>query len=85
MQNAYYPDMASYVEALAIALKTEYKAIVDAGFILQIDAPDLAMERHTLFHDKPLEEFLAFMRVVMDATNRALEDIPRDRVRLHVC
>lgn len=84
MQNAYYKDMAAYVDALAKALKTEYKTIIDAGFILQIDAPDLAMERHTLFHDKPLSEFLAFMRLVIDAINKALEDIPRDRVRLHV-
>jgi 5-methyltetrahydropteroyltriglutamate--homocysteine methyltransferase len=53
--------------------------------VLQIDAPDLALERHTLFQDKPLAEFLAFVQVVVAAINRALDGIPRDRVRLHVC
>jgi 5-methyltetrahydropteroyltriglutamate--homocysteine methyltransferase len=85
MQNAYYDDLAAYVEALGAALRTEYEAIVGAGFLLQIDAPDLALERHTLFQDKPLEDFLAFVRVVVATTNRALAGIPRDRVRLHVC
>ena len=85
MENAHYPDMDAYLEALADALATEYKAIVEAGFVLQIDAPDLAMERHTLFADKPLSEFLAFARASVAAINRALQGIPRDRVRLHVC
>jgi 5-methyltetrahydropteroyltriglutamate--homocysteine methyltransferase len=85
MRNAHYPDMASYVAALGAALRTEYRAIVDAGFLLQIDAPDLAMERHTLFNDRPLADFLAFARIVVDAINLALEGIPRERVRLHVC
>jgi 5-methyltetrahydropteroyltriglutamate--homocysteine methyltransferase len=85
MQNDYYDELASYVQAIAAALRTEYTAIAAAGFILQIDAPDLALERHTLFQDKPLGEFLAFVRVVVAAINSALEGIPRDRVRLHVC
>jgi len=63
MQNAYYADLDAYVAALADALRVEYHAIVDAGFVLQIDAPDLALERHTLFQDKPLSEFLDFARV----------------------
>jgi 5-methyltetrahydropteroyltriglutamate--homocysteine methyltransferase len=53
--------------------------------VLQIDAPDLALERHTLFQDKPLEEFLAFVRIVVAAINDALVGIPREQVRLHVC
>ena len=61
------------------------RAIVEAGFLLQIDAPDLAMERHTLFHDKPLADFLAFVRLVVAAIGEALAGLPRDRVRLHVC
>ena len=77
--------MADYVEALATALATEYRAIIDAGYVLQLDAPDLAMERHTLFQDKPLGEFLDFVRLVVAASNRALGDIPAERVRLHVC
>jgi len=85
MQNDYYDDLEAYVNALAEALRTEYAAIAGAGFLLQIDAPDLALERHTLFQDKPLAEFLAFVRVVVAAINKALGGIPREKVRLHVC
>lgn len=85
MQNDYYADLDTYVNALAGALRIEYQTIASSGFILQIDAPDLALERHTLFQDKPLEDFLAFMRVVVAAINHSLEGIPREQVRLHVC
>lgn len=85
MQNAYYDDLPAYVSALAGALREEYQAIARAGFILQIDAPDLALERHTLFQDRPLEEFLAFVRIVVGAINGALEGIPQEQVRLHIC
>src|SRR5258706_5293304 len=85
MQNAHYDSLADYVGALALALAEEYRAIVSAGFILQIDAPDLAMERHAQFADKALEEFLAFARLVVAAVNGALAGVPRERVRLHVC
>jgi 5-methyltetrahydropteroyltriglutamate--homocysteine methyltransferase len=85
MQNDYYDELETYVNAIADALRTEYQAIAAAGFILQIDAPDLALERHTLFQDKPLADFLAFVRIVVAAINRALIGIPPDRVRLHVC
>jgi 5-methyltetrahydropteroyltriglutamate--homocysteine methyltransferase len=85
MQNDYYDDLEAYVNAIAEALQTEYQAITAAGFILQIDAPDLALERHTLFQDKPLADFLNFVRIVVAAINKALTGIPRDQVRLHVC
>src|SRR5262245_57789462 len=85
MQNAYYDDLEAYVNAIAEALRTEYATIAAAGFLLQIDAPDLALERHTLFQDKPLEDFLAFVRMVVAAINRSLDGIPREQVRLHVC
>jgi 5-methyltetrahydropteroyltriglutamate--homocysteine methyltransferase len=85
MQNAFYDDLDSYVNALGEQLAIEYRAIVEHGFLLQIDAPDLALERHTLFQDKPLADFLAFARVVIAAINRALAGIPPERVRLHVC
>lgn len=85
MQNEYYADLESYVNAVAEALRTEYAAITAAGFILQINAPDLALERHTLFQDKPLADFLAFVRLVAAAINQALSGIPREQVRLHVC
>ncbi|MDP6689861.1 MAG: cobalamin-independent methionine synthase II family protein [Alphaproteobacteria bacterium] len=85
MQNEYYPDIETYVEALAAALSVEYHAIVGAGLLLQIDAPDLAMERHALFQGRPVEAFLQFAGCVMAAINRAVADIPRDQIRLHVC
>jgi 5-methyltetrahydropteroyltriglutamate--homocysteine methyltransferase len=85
MQNEHYQNLEAYVNALAEALRTEYTAITRAGFLLQIDAPDLALERHTLFQDKPLEEFLTFVRMVIAAINQALAGISRDQVRLHVC
>jgi 5-methyltetrahydropteroyltriglutamate--homocysteine methyltransferase len=85
MQNAHYDSLEAYVSALGEALQVEYAAIANAGFILQIDAPDLALERHTMFQDKPLAEFLEFVRVVVKVINKALGEIPREQVRLHVC
>jgi 5-methyltetrahydropteroyltriglutamate--homocysteine methyltransferase len=85
MRNAHYPSLEEYVAALARALSVEYQRIVEHGFVLQIDAPDLAMERHSLFADRPLGEFLAFVDLVIDAVNRATAPLPPERVRLHVC
>ena len=85
MLNAHYPSYDEYVTAVADALATEYRAIVDAGFVLQIDAPDLAMERHTSYADRTLADFQRFVDVNVAAINRALGDVPADRVRLHVC
>lgn len=85
MTNRYYPSIADYVAALGEALANEYRRVVEAGLILQIDAPDLGVERHTLFRDAPLEDFLAFGRAVMTAINRAIAGLSSDRVRLHVC
>ena len=85
MDNDHYPTMEAYINALAAALATEYQAIIDTGFLLQIDAPDLAMERHTYFQDRPLADFLEFANNVITAINTALKDIPKDKVRLHIC
>jgi 5-methyltetrahydropteroyltriglutamate--homocysteine methyltransferase len=85
MQNTYYGSLAEYVDAVADALAIEYEAILAHGFTLQIDGPDLAMERHRLFADRPLAEFLDFVGLTISAINRALANAPRDRVRLHVC
>jgi 5-methyltetrahydropteroyltriglutamate--homocysteine methyltransferase len=85
MDNRHYPSREAYVRAVAAALATEYRAIVDHGLLLQIDAPDLAMERHTLFAERPLGEFLEWVELVVDATNTALDGIDPARVRLHVC
>ncbi|MGB7543223.1 MAG: hypothetical protein WBM28_14565 [Burkholderiales bacterium] len=85
MQNDYYGSLADYMRAVADALRTEYEAIAAQGMVLQIDGPDLAMERHRLFADRPLAEFLEFVDLTVAAINRALTNVPRDRVRLHVC
>jgi 5-methyltetrahydropteroyltriglutamate--homocysteine methyltransferase len=85
MQNDHYGSLEEYVSAVAEALRTEYEAVAAAGFVLQIDAPDLAMERHRLFADRPLAEFLGFVELTVSAINRALAKVPREQVRLHVC
>jgi 5-methyltetrahydropteroyltriglutamate--homocysteine methyltransferase len=83
--NQHYDTLEEYLAALGEALRVEYEAIVGAGFVLQIDAPDLALERHISYKDAPLGEFVAFVEAVIAATNEALRNVPRDRVRLHVC
>jgi 5-methyltetrahydropteroyltriglutamate--homocysteine methyltransferase len=83
--NEHYDSMRSYLEALGRALQVEYEAIVGHGFVLQIDAPDLALERHITFKDKPVSVFVDFVEQVVAVINTALTNIPRDRVRLHVC
>lgn len=85
MENQHYATREEYVRAVAAALRTEYHAIVDRGLLLQIDAPDLAMERHVLFGDRPLTEFLDWVALVVDAINSSLEGIDPANVRLHVC
>jgi 5-methyltetrahydropteroyltriglutamate--homocysteine methyltransferase len=85
MKNAHYASFGEYLAALADALSVEYKAAVDAGFILQIDAPDLALERHLTYAERPVEDFVAFVESVIGEINRVLAGIPRERVRLHVC
>jgi 5-methyltetrahydropteroyltriglutamate--homocysteine methyltransferase len=85
MKNEYYDSFGAYLAAVAAALKIEYEAIVNAGFLLQLDCPDLALERHLTYNDRPLGEFLGFVEEVIEAINRAIVGVPRDRVRLHVC
>src|SRR6202041_3041234 len=71
--------------ALAAALANEYREIYDAGLVLQIDSPDLAMERHRFFSQLSDSEFLRQLALHVAAINKAIEGIPPDRVRLHVC
>lgn len=85
LRNRFYATERDYVAALGRALQPEYERIVAHGFVLQIDAPDLALERHAGFKDKPLAAFIDFADAVVDAINTALANIPKDRVRLHVC
>ncbi len=85
MRNAYYDTEDAYLDALGAALRVEYETIVAHGFLLQIDAPDLAMERHLSYQDRPLADFVGFVERVVAVINRALVNIPPDRVRLHAC
>jgi 5-methyltetrahydropteroyltriglutamate--homocysteine methyltransferase len=66
-------------------MKREYQAIVDQGFILQLDCPDLAMLRHTVYLDKSLAEFRNIIAVNVQALNHAIQNIPADRMRMHLC
>ena len=85
VKDEHYGDLDAYLTAIAAALRVEYEAIVARGFTLQIDAPDLAMERHTAFAQRPLGDFQAFIERVVAAINRALVNVPREKVRLHAC
>jgi 5-methyltetrahydropteroyltriglutamate--homocysteine methyltransferase len=85
MLNQHYDSHEAYLMALAKALSNEYRAIHDAGLVLQIDSPDLAMERHRFFSDLTDAEFLKRLELHIAAINLAIEGIPRDRIRLHVC
>ncbi len=85
LKNKHYKTEEAYVYALADVMKREYKAIVDAGFILQLDCPDLAMLRHTVYLDKSLADFRKIITVNVAALNHAIADIPADRMRMHVC
>jgi 5-methyltetrahydropteroyltriglutamate--homocysteine methyltransferase len=85
MLDAYYGSHERYVRALAREMRKEYELIVSRGFVLQLDCPDLAMERARFFQDEPLDSFLDAVALHVDAINEALVNIPRDRVRLHLC
>jgi 5-methyltetrahydropteroyltriglutamate--homocysteine methyltransferase len=85
MFNAYYDSHEAYLLALAREMSKEYRAIHEAGFILQIDSPDLAMDRAMFYRDLSVEQFVAAAEKHVAALNKAIEDIPRDRVRLHCC
>jgi len=83
--NRYYPSVELYLEAVAEAMRSEYEAIVAAGFVLQVDCPDLAMARHTGFQDLTEAEFLAQAHLQVEALNHALRNIPPTAARIHLC
>lgn len=85
LRNQYYPSHEAYLSALADAMKEEYQAIYQAGFLLQVDCPDLAMGRHIQFADTSLEEFRKNAALHVEALNHAVADIPPERMRLHLC
>ncbi|MCI0880151.1 MAG: hypothetical protein J4N78_14815, partial [Chloroflexi bacterium] len=83
--NQYFPSHEAYLARLADLMKEEYNAIHQAGFLLQVDCPDLAMGRHLRFPDLSNQEFLKIAEANIEALNHALSDIPPDRIRLHLC
>jgi len=83
--NRFYPTHAPYVEAIGEAMRVEYEAIVKAGFVLQLDCPDLAMARHTAFQDLTEAEFLKRAEHQVEVMNHALRSIPAESLRMHVC
>ena len=85
LPNRHYPTHEAYVEAVADAMREEYAAIVRAGFLLQVDCPDLAMSRHTAFQDLSESDFRKRAQCHVEALNHALAGVPADRVRIHVC
>ncbi len=81
----FYPSYRDYVFAMADAMHTEYQSIVDAGLVLQLDAPDLCIESSRKFQDLSRHQFLDIIALNIDAINRAIQGLPPDQVRLHVC
>jgi len=83
--NEYYPSHQAYLEALAEAMRSEYETIVNAGLVLSVDCPDLAMGRHIKFRDMDDDEFLRNAELQVEAMNHALAHVPADRTRMHIC
>lgn len=83
--NKHYPSQEAYLADLAEAMRTEYEAIVAAGFFLQLDCPDLAMSRHTGFQDLSEEAFLKVAQANVEALNAATANIPPEKMRMHIC
>jgi len=85
LQNRYYPSDEKYLYTLADVMRREYQAIVQAGFILQLDCPDLALGRHTQFAHLSLQQFRDVAAMHVEVLNHAVADIPADRMRMHIC
>jgi 5-methyltetrahydropteroyltriglutamate--homocysteine methyltransferase len=85
LKNQHYPSDEAYLYALADVMAREYRAIVDAGFVLQLDCPDLALSRHMVFAHLSLAEFRKVITTHVAALNHAVRDIPPERMRMHIC
>jgi 5-methyltetrahydropteroyltriglutamate--homocysteine methyltransferase len=83
--NDWYPTQDAYLEALGEAMRAEYEAIVGAGFLLQIDAPDFGMGRHTMYRGADVAEYLSAAARHVEVLNHALRNLPADRMRMHIC
>ncbi len=84
-RNDHYPSAEAYLEAIAEAMRVEYETVVAAGFVLQLDCPDLGMGRHIQYADLSLAEFRKKAQMHVEAFNHATRDIPSERMRLHLC
>ena len=85
LHNDFYKTRGAYLAALADAMKEEYETIVNAGLDLQLDCPDLALSRHMLFAEISDDEFVRIADAHVEALNHALQNVPQDRVRVHIC
>ena len=83
--NDHYKSQDDYLEAVAEGMRAEYELIAGSGLLVQIDAPDLAMGRHTMYRDRSVEEFLNRAARHVEVLNHALRNVAPDRVRMHVC
>ncbi|MEO5897524.1 MAG: cobalamin-independent methionine synthase II family protein [Vicinamibacterales bacterium] len=83
--NEYYGSHEAYLEALGEAMRPEYEAIVAAGFVLQIDCPDLGLGRHTMYKERTEAEYVRLATLHVEVLNHALRNVPADRARMHVC
>jgi 5-methyltetrahydropteroyltriglutamate--homocysteine methyltransferase len=83
--NDHYPTQDAYLEALGNAMQAEYEAIVGAGFLLQIDAPDFGMGRHTMYRSASADDYLKAAARHVEVLNHALRNLPADRMRMHIC
>jgi 5-methyltetrahydropteroyltriglutamate--homocysteine methyltransferase len=84
-RDDHYGNEEAYLAAIAEAMRHEYETVADAGFVLQIDCPDLAMGRHIQYADLPLPAFRRKAEMHVEALNHALRNIPADRLRMHLC
>jgi 5-methyltetrahydropteroyltriglutamate--homocysteine methyltransferase len=85
LKNQHYPTDEAYLYALADVMAREYRAIVDAGFVLQVDCPDLALSRHMVFAHLSLAEFRKVITMHVEALNHAVKEIAPERMRMHIC
>jgi 5-methyltetrahydropteroyltriglutamate--homocysteine methyltransferase len=83
--NRHYPSYEAYVQAIADVMQEEYEAIANAGFVLQLDCPDLAMAHHTSFQELGEADFLKRAAFHVEVLNHALRNVPADRARIHIC
>jgi 5-methyltetrahydropteroyltriglutamate--homocysteine methyltransferase len=84
-RNDHYPTQEAYLYAIAEAMRHEYEAVAKAGFVLQLDCPDLAMGRHIQFHDADLKTFRKAAELNIEVMNHATKNIPPEQLRMHVC